>query len=310
MLAIQFSAKEQKLSLKTIPSPLINEKNEVVIRVAYAGVCGTDLHIVEGAFPCSESAITLGHEFCGVVSSVGSDVKHVKPGDNVVLDPESGCNTCDYCHNGNYHYCKTGALNNAVGIYRHGGWAQFCKVPAEQVHKLPPNIPLERAVLTEPLSCIAHGWDIASPLPVGSKILILGSGIIGNLWVSILHLQGHRDVIVSEPKEGRRELVKNLDTGFDIVSPAELKAYRTRDPDWGVDLVIDCSGYVPAMEEAVTYLNPGGKLCMFGVSSPDAKMRYLTYEKLGIKIFSLKEYNEALQCLKKGTISKAVFKME
>lgn len=63
------------------------------------------------------------------------------------------------------------------------------------------------------------------------------------------------------------------DTGFDIVSPAELKAYRTRDPDWGVDLVIDCSGYVPAMEEAVTYLNPGGKLCMFGVSSPDAKMR-------------------------------------
>ena len=64
-----------------------------------------------------------------------------------------------------------------------------------------------------------------------------------------------------------------LDTGFDIVTPEELKCYRERDEDWGVDLIIDCSGYVPAMEEALKLINPGGKLCIFGVSSPTALMK-------------------------------------
>ncbi|KAJ9582181.1 hypothetical protein L9F63_003468, partial [Diploptera punctata] len=257
-----------------------------------------------------------------------------------------GCNTCKYCQGGNYHYCKTGALNNAVGIFRNGGWAQYCKVPAEQVYKLPSNIPLEQAVLTEPLSCIAHGLDRISPLPIGSKILILGAGIVGNLWASILHLQGHRSVIISEPQEGRRKLIQNLDTGFDIVTPDELIAYRTQDEQWGVDLVIDCSGSAPAMEKALKLLNPGGKLCIFGVSSPRAAMkvlpyqvfkkelsiigikinpysfrkaldwinamgeRYLTFHKLGIKAFPLSQYEEALQCVKNRVIAKAVFKIE
>jgi len=66
------------------------------------------------------------------------------------------------------------------------------------------------AVLTEPLSCIAHGWDRIAPIPVGLRILILGAGIIGNLWASILHHQGHRRVIISEPQEARRKLTKNL----------------------------------------------------------------------------------------------------
>lgn len=346
MEAVQFDSKNKELSLIKAPLPSEPNQNEVVIRVAYSGICGTDLHITEGAFPCREMPVILGHEFSGVVTSVGRDVKHLKQGDNVVVDPNSGCLTCDTCHGGNYHYCSGGGIDKITGIYQDGGWAELCVVPADQVHKLPENISLQQAGLTEPLSCIAHGWDRIIPIPVGSRILIVGAGIIGNLWASILHHQGHRRVTVSEPQEARRKLFEKLETGFDIITPNDIKTYQAKDLSWGVDFVIDCSGNAAAMEEALTLLNPGGTLCIFGVSSPKAKMsvspyllyknelkiiavkvnpfcfpkalgwidamgsRYLDYEKLGIKTYSLSRYKEALQDLKEGIISKAMFKLE
>ncbi|PNF25813.1 L-threonine 3-dehydrogenase [Cryptotermes secundus] len=346
MEAIQFDPENRKLSLIKTPLPPEPKKNEVVIRVAYSGICGTDLHIVEGTYPCRKMPVILGHEFSGVVTSVGCDVTHLRQGDNVAVDPNSGCLTCDACHSGNYHHCSNGGVDKITGIYQDGGWAEFCLVPADQVHKLPKNISLQQAGLTEPLSCIAHGWDRITPIAVGSRILILGAGIIGNLWASILHLQGHRRVTVSEPQEARRNLLEKLETGFDIITPEELQTRRAKDSSWGVDLVIDCSGYAPAMEEALALINPGGTLCIFGVSSPKATMnvspyllyknelkivavkvnpfsfpkalgwidamgsRYLDYEKLGIKAYSLSQYEEALQALKEGRIAKAMFKLE
>lgn len=346
MEAIQFDRKKEQILLIKAPYPIKPIKNEVIVEVAYAGICGTDLHIAEGAFPCRDDPVILGHEFSGVVSAVGPEVTHLKPGDHVAVDPNSGCHYCELCHGGNYHLCKVGGINNTVGIWKDGGWAQYCKLAAEQVHKVPHHITLEQAVLAEPLSCISHGWDRIAPIPVGSRILILGAGIIGNLWASVLHLQGHRRVIVSEPQEARRKLMMNLETNFDIITPDELKARRAKDPSWGVDLVIDCSGYAPAMEEALLLISPGGKMCIFGVTSPQARIsispfqmymdeltiiavninpfsfpkamgwidamgsRYLDYGHLGIKTYTLSQYKEALEALKKGSIAKAIFKIK
>ncbi|XP_069684539.1 uncharacterized protein [Periplaneta americana] len=346
MEAVQYDPQNRKLSFLKVPIPSQPKSKEVLVRVAFAGICGTDIHITEGKFPCRDTPFIMGHEFSGVVSAVGSDVKHIKKGDNVAVDPNSGCLTCDACHNGNYHYCTGGGIDKINGIYQDGGWAEYCLVPADQVHKLPDNITLEQAGLTEPLSCVSHGWDRIIPIPVGSRILILGAGIIGNLWASVLHLQGHRRVIVSEPQEARRKLLAKLETGYDIITPEELKTRRAKDLTWGVDLVIDCSGYAPAIEEALDLINPGGILCIFGVSSPQDRIsvspyalyknelkiiavkvnpfsfpkalgwieamgsRYLQYDKLGVKTYSLSQYEDALKALKKGTVAKAMFKME
>ncbi|KAK7862918.1 hypothetical protein R5R35_003255 [Gryllus longicercus] len=345
MDALQFDLKSKQLSLIQLPVPSKLAENDVLIKVAYAGICGTDLHIAEGAFPCGEKVV-LGHEFSGVVEAVGSKVNHVKPGDKVSVDPNSGCGTCNYCTDSNYHYCEVGGLNNTIGIYRNGGWANYCVVPNNQVFKLPEKISLEQAALTEPLSCISHGWDKIQPIPIGKDILIMGAGIIGNLWACVLHLQGHRKVIVSEPQEARRKLVANLNTGYEIMKPTDLQARKAANPKWGVDLIIDCSGFGPAIEQALDLLNPGGQLCIFGVASPETKIsvspyllfkkeltinainvnpfsfnkslgfidamgdRYLAYEKLGIKVFGLNQYEAALAALKTGTIAKAIFKID
>ncbi|XP_043260078.1 D-altritol 5-dehydrogenase-like [Colletes gigas] len=335
---LSFDVTKKTLALKkaAVPEP---KPDEVRVRVAYAGICGTDLHIIDGSFPCKkEGFLTLGHEFSGVVDAVGSHVKSLKVGQNVVVDPNSGCNTCNYCHGGNYHFCSAGGINHTVGIFRDGGWSTHAIVPESQVHLLPKGIPMHIAALTEPLSCLAHGWDKINPVHVGDNVLVIGAGIIGLLWSCLLHLHGLRkSVTISEPQEKRQEMVSKLNLDYEIKRPDQLKE--------GFDLVVDCSGSGPAMEAAVPLLTRGGRLCVFGVASPTAKLtlepfqiymkelnivgvninpftfpkglallsamadRYLDYGKLGIKIFPLSEYRDALAALKRGDISKAVFKL-
>ncbi|XP_018563106.1 D-arabinitol dehydrogenase 1-like [Anoplophora glabripennis] len=346
MEAITFTAKTKTLELNTVPVPKITAPDQVLIKVAYSGVCGTDLHIIQGEFPCNPNkTFTLGHEFSGRVVDVGSDVTIVKTGDKVAVDPNDGCHRCNFCRNGNPHYCLVGGINNTIGIYRDGGWAEYALAPVRQVHKIPEAITLEQAALTEPLSCLSHGWDIISPVTVGTKILVTGAGIIGNLWVCALHLQGHKNVTVSEPNTTRLNMLRNLNTGYNLITPDQLKKNHQDDPDYLFDLIIDCSGFPPAIEYAATLLQRGGKLCCFGIAPPHGEIkirpfeiymkemkifgvninpfsfpksiglleamgdRYLNYNNLGIKTFSLNEYKEAIELLKQGKIAKVIFKI-
>ncbi|KAG5306517.1 ARD1 dehydrogenase, partial [Acromyrmex insinuator] len=336
---LSFNISNKSLTLKkrdTLPKPAANE---VRIKVAYSGICGTDLHILEGSFPCKEDGpLTLGHEFVGTIDEVGSEVTTFKIGQRVAVDPNNGCNKCDHCHNANYHYCAYGGINNTIGIFKDGGWATHALVPETQIFLIPDEIEMRQAVLTEPLSCMAHGWDRINPVNVGNKVLVMGAGIIGLLWACLLHLHGLRKTVtISEPQQKRRELASNLDLDYKVKNPTELKEE--------FDLAVDCCGSAPAMEMAMSFLGHGGRLCVFGVANPKAKLsiepfqiykkelsiigvivnpysfckglalvqamseKYLNYNKLGIKVFSLSQYKEALDALKKGDISKAVFKL-
>ncbi|XP_046742927.1 D-altritol 5-dehydrogenase-like [Diprion similis] len=336
---LSFDSKSKSLTLKKgdIPVP---KPDEVLVKVAYSGICGTDLHIVEGSFPCkSDGPVTLGHEFSGVVQAIGSEVTVFSVGQRVAVDPNSGCNICTFCHGGDYHFCQSGGIHNTIGIYRNGGWASHCVVPESQVHLVPDGVELPQASLAEPLSCLVHGWDIINPVHVGSRVLVIGAGIIGSLWSCLLHLHGQRkSVTVSEPQAKRRELFGKLGLDYKAVSPTDLKGRE-------FDLAIDCSGSGPAIESAIPLLGKGGRMCIFGVASPQAEVKfkpfeaymkelqivavninpftfpkallllkamadtYLNYEKLGIGVYSLSQYQDALDALKTGVISKAVFKL-
>ena len=151
----------------------------------------------------------------------------------------SWCNACQSCYNGHPNYCQNGGLRSTIGIFLNGGFAKFCIVPLNLVNKLPNEVSMEQGnvffllhlflsfittfsansfglslgALCEPLSCILHGWDrlqmVNAPQP-DSKIVIMGAGIIGNLWMCLLHHYGFRDVIVSEPSPIRRKLAAQL----------------------------------------------------------------------------------------------------
>lgn len=342
MEAVLFDGKSLSLKYeKNYAMPKITNDEDVLVKVAYSGVCGTDLHIIQGEFPASkERPLPLGHEFSGVIVDVGKKCIF-KKGQNIVVDPNRACNLCDFCRNGNYQYCLTAGINSTIGIWRDGGWAQYCIVPQDQVFPLPEGVTLEQGGLCEPYSCVSHGFDRAAPLAVGQKILIIGAGIIGNLWATTLHHHGHRDVTVSEMNKARLDIVKQLDTGFRLISPDVLEKEKQL-----YDVIIDCTGVGKVMEISFHYIMPGGKYVLFGCCPPAHQSslnpfdiynkeitvigvkinpfsfpkaigwlkamgaRYLDYKKLGIKTYSLSQYQNALEDLKKGTISKALFKIE
>ncbi|KAL0809361.1 hypothetical protein ABMA28_011565 [Loxostege sticticalis] len=340
MEAVLFNGTELKLSyVKDYPMPKITNDTDVIVKVAYSGICGTDLHIIAGNFPATKGTIAMGHEICGVVHEAGKK-SIFKKGQNVVVDPNNSCNLCDNCRKGKYQYCLVGGNNDTIGIWKDGGWAQYVVVPQFQVYALPDGITLEQGGVCEPYSCVAHGFDRASPLLIGSKILIAGAGIIGNLWVTTLHHHGHREVTVSEMSKTRLDIVKKMDTGYRLVTPDVLAEEKQL-----YDVIIDCTGVGKVMEINFNYLATGGKYVLFGCcpatheatihpfqiyqkeltivgvkinpfSFPNAISwlkafgdRYLNYEKLGVKTYKLSEYEQAVGDLKAGVIAKALFKV-
>lgn len=346
MDAVQFTACGKRLQLSQLDIPKVSNPQDILIKVAYAGICGTDLHILQGEFTCKKDGpITLGHEFSGTVEEVGQGVQTLKKGDLVAVDPNNGCHCCTYCHSGLPHYCDVGNLKCTIGLYLNGGWAQYSLVHEEQVIKLHETITLEQAVLCEPLSCIAHGFDSISPISIGSKILILGAGIAGNLWATLLHLHGHKKVTISEFNESRRNIMKKSNLNYSVVAPDELKNQQNEKGAVGFDIVIDCTGNPQAIQDAIDWLSLGGKFLIFGVAPPDGKITispkdifqkelkiigtrinpytfpkclnfiealgdcYLKYDNIGVKTFNLQNFENAIEELKKGSIAKAVFKM-
>ena len=172
---------------------------------------------------------------------------------------------CSYCQRGSPHFCNTGGVRSAIGIWRNGGWSQYCRVPVSCVHILPPQISLRQAALCEPMSCAIHGFDQLTPLPTDANILICGAGFWGLIWSCLLHHHGYRKVKVSEVSERRRNLVVSLDLGYRTFHPEALEpearnATLEQNSDWGFDAVIDCSGNPNTIEEAIQWLRCGGKM--------------------------------------------------
>jgi 2-desacetyl-2-hydroxyethyl bacteriochlorophyllide A dehydrogenase len=230
-------------------------------------VCGTDQHIFEGEhivrFP-----VIPGHEMAGEVIAAGAEVRHVKVGDRVALDPNITCGHCFWCQRGEVHLCEN---LEALGVTRNGGFAEYCLSPAKQAVLLPDNVSLESGALAEPLACCLHGADRLAVRP-GETVAILGGGYIGMILLQLVKAAGAGTVIVSEPFAPRREAARAL--GADIlVDPLkeDLTAIvRDATDGVGVDAAIESAGRKETAEAAVALARRGGRVLFFGVVSPSA----------------------------------------
>ncbi|MGD9900681.1 MAG: zinc-dependent alcohol dehydrogenase family protein [Calditrichaceae bacterium] len=323
-----FYKKPGPLSLTDIDIPK-PKNNEILIKIAYSGICGTDIHILSDEIPAANEIIP-GHEFSGQVVKCGSEIIGLKKGDNVVVDPNNFCGKCSFCKKGQVHFCEN---LKPIGIFKNGGWAEYCAVPENQVYKLPENASLVSGALTEPLSCIVHGWNRCQPVSSDSSILILGAGLIGLLWGIFLRHSGYKNFMLSEISNHRRELASQL--GFD----ASFLSENTW-PGNKYDIIIDCTGNPDAIEKAFQWINPMGKFLFFGVCPQNSRINInpfqifkneltiigsvinpftfqtainlqssleIPLEHLGIGFFALNEYDKAITSVKKGLISKALF---
>lgn len=242
-------------------------EREVLIRVRYCGVCGTDMHIYNGDGGCFEVTPPLipGHEFSGIVEKVGSAVTRVRPGDRVSVDPNDMCGECAFCRSGKQHFCTN---NIGIGTTVHGGFAQFVTVREKQVYKVSQNVGFMEAAMAEPISCCLHGIDLCRIGP-GSTVLVMGGGPIGMIMLQLARMAGASTLIMSEPVPEKREQALRLGADVVIDPIREDVADRLASIGKNVDTVIECVGNTRTQADALEFAGNCATVMYFGLAGPD-----------------------------------------
>jgi 2-desacetyl-2-hydroxyethyl bacteriochlorophyllide A dehydrogenase len=271
---------------------------EAVIKVEACGICGTDIHVLEGDLAMTSYPIVPGHEFCGEVAAVGSEVRNVRVGDFVAVDPSLYCGHCRYCRLGRFNLCENW---NAIGVTGNGACAELVLVPAANAFPLPAESPRRWGTLVEPLSCAVRGFDQID-VRLASSYLIYGAGTMGLLLAQLARHAGPSRIDMVDKNPGRFALAKRL--AADRVSASADELDRPK----GWDVVIDATGVVAAIEDGLGRISRGGTFLMFGVANHDAVARFSPFRVYNdeIKIIGsmavLHSFERALDLLVRGAI--------
>jgi 2-desacetyl-2-hydroxyethyl bacteriochlorophyllide A dehydrogenase len=238
-----------------------------MIQVMASGICGTDLHIYRGEY-LGNYPVIPGHEFSGVVKTIGSQITRFKVGDRVAVEPNIACDNCVNCLNNRQNFC----LNwQAIGVTLPGGMEEYVLVPEKAAFNI-GELPFEIGAFMEPLSCVVHGIERAH-IGLADHIAILGAGPIGILMIQMARIQGAAHITILEINPGRADLARQL--GADVV----VNSFEDLQPDT-YDVVIDATGAIPVMNRSIDFARKGGTVLLFGVPPSGRNM-----EVEGFKIF-------------------------
>jgi (R,R)-butanediol dehydrogenase/meso-butanediol dehydrogenase/diacetyl reductase len=273
MQALRFHT-ARDLRIEDVSEPSEPADDEVVVKVATCGICGTDLHeFVAGPIvtPVDPHPLTgarnpqiLGHEFSGEVVAIGSAVSRVAAGDRVAIMPLAYCGRCPYCTRGLQHLCATMAC---VGLsHAWGGMAQLATVAEYQIVRLPDGVSYQQGALIEPTAVAAYGVERAGVKP-GERVLVTGAGPIGALAALCARAAGASVVYISEPNPARRARAEALGVAT-VLDPTAVDVpglLREQGGGLGVDVAIECSGHPNGFATAVASLRRRGTLAQTGL---------------------------------------------
>ncbi len=249
-----------RIAVQSVPDPEPG-LNDVIVRVGACGLCGSDLRILDGKSPAVIFPVVPGHEFAGEVVEVGADVRDVRVGDRVAADPSIPCMRCAPCRRGQRNLCRNFGV---IGATTAGAFAEYVRVPGQNVFLLPDALDYSLAALAEPFACVVHGIERVAPSP-GDALLILGAGAIGLMLLRVALRSGAATVAVAEPHADRRQAAVRFGATSVHASAAEACGERSD----GFDCVIDATGVPAAIEDGFRAVTAGGTLLLFGVASAD-----------------------------------------
>lgn len=264
------------------PDPQVRP-GEVIVRNQYAGICGTDLHIYRGEFRDRVAYPAIqGHEFGGVIEAVGEGVRHLRPGDRVVVDPIVSCHSCPACLTGRINACRTLKL---LGVDMDGGYGQYVAAPANHVFLLPDDVEMRFAPMVEMYGLGCHVLSRGHVQP-GETVAVLGAGKLGLSVIDVLcHSASPAQTLVTDllPFRLDRASALGADRVVDVRAEDPVAAAMEMTGGDGVDCVIECIGHtheIPGREEplqqAVEMVRRGGRIVTCGLGDQRTAVHFKT----------------------------------
>ena len=279
--------KPEDIRVEEIPVPKIENPDDVLVEVKSVGICGSDVHYyVEGTIggTIMTEPLIIGHEPAGVVAEVGTEVKSLKPGDKVAIDPAIHCGECEHCLEGNPNLCRYIRFFGTPP--QQGAFREMLVHQEHLLFKLPPEVSIAGGAMLEVYGVAIHSVDLARLKP-GYDVAVIGGGAVGLATAQIAKLSGALRVFLSEPIPARREMAKKL--GVDVtVAPNKfdpVEAIMQLTDGRGVDEAFEAAGAPETPQQCDDVCKNGGTVGLIGIPSDDTiRFKASTSRRKGLTI--------------------------
>lgn len=267
---------KRDIRIEQVPIPNV-ERNDVLVEMKVARISGIEPIIYEGEYVAKDKIIA-GFQAAGIVKELGQNVTSVKVGQRVSFDPNLACGYCFHCKRGETLFCEN---LQGYGVHRTGAFADYFSVPGSNVYILPDNMPFEDAPLIEHCSCVLHAVELGR-IELGDTVVILGSGLVGNIFVQMVLSQGAATVIAIDISE--EKLAKASELGADHIINAAHEDVAKRVLELthgrGADVIFDTAGVPAALEKVPEYTAKGGNIVLFATHPKDSGVTFNPFKLL------------------------------
>jgi L-iditol 2-dehydrogenase len=251
------------------------QPHEVLVRVRACGICGSDVHGMDGSSGRRIPPIVMGHEAAGVIAEIGGAVSGWKKGDRVTFDSTISCGECWYCRRGEINLCENRrVLGVSCGEYRrHGAFAEYVAVPQRILYRLPDNLSFEQAAMVEAVSVAVHAVE-RTPLSLNASVAVVGTGMIGLLVVQVLRARGCGRIIAIDLDGEKLKLARQFGATHTLqaAEPDVQEKIRALTDGRGVDAAFEVVGLPATVKTAIESVRKGGSITLVGNLKPQVEL--------------------------------------
>ena len=297
-----------QLGYQEVPEPVISV-DDVLIRVKACGICGSDVHGIDGSTGRRIPPIVMGHEAAGVIEEVGANVKGWAPGDRVTFDSTVSCGQCYFCARGEINLCDNRqVLGVSCGEFRrHGAFAELVSVPARILYRLPDSLGFAEAAMIEAVSIAVHAVNI-TPKSLGDTAVVVGSGMIGLLTIQAAKAAGFARVFAVDLDDNKLAVALRLgaDAAFNPKTVDVPKAIQDLTNGRGADVALEAVGAAAPIKTAIMSVKKGGTVTLIGNIAPNIELPLQAVVTRQIRLqgscASSGEYPACIELLASGAI--------
>ena len=296
---------------REVPRPEVGA-DEVLIEVKACGICGSDVHGMDGSSGRRLPPIIMGHEAAGLIREVGDRVADWEVGDRVTFDSTVSCGSCHFCRRGDINLCDNRrVLGVSCGeFHRDGAFAEYVAVPQNILYRLPDGLAFEHAAMVEPVSVAVHAVQRV-PVQLGDTAVVVGTGMIGLLAVQAARAAGCGHIIAVDVQRSKLELALKLGAD-EALSPQETDlpaAVLRRTQGRGADVAFEAAGFQDTVSLAVASVRKGGSIGLIGNLTPEVRLALQAVVTRELTLYgscaSRGEYPACLEMIARGTIQVA-----